>query len=289
MQKDKFLKILQFNMAHSKEIQADCSFFYDSIDYPQGRIIRDIRSQAEIIFQSKGYTLLVMPIKSVEIGALLLELNGGKYLILNTNKSRANNNFAVAHELYHVLLQPDNRGEIYLSDYEDNYEDNENELRANAFAGNILMPSDDFVMTAKKIQDNSKQIEIGDKPRFFDEFFTVLKLMSYYSTTYMSVVIRCFEKGIFDKENNELIELILASNSEERQRGLFSEVAKMNGKISIMEPTMEDNFEILYSQAQEVGKHDVELEITSDEDIRYRLKGMREAYAFVKGDSDANN
>lgn len=55
-------------------------------------------------------------------------------------------------------------------------------------------------------------------------------LMSYYQTTYMSVVIRCYELGIFDTQDSDLMEILLYNNSEEKQKKLFENIPMRNGE-----------------------------------------------------------
>lgn len=142
MDKEKLYKILQFNKSHNKEISAAKNIFYDCIGRQNPIVISDMQTLAQLIFDNKGYKFMRIPMKSKEIGAFQLRYNNSNYLVLNTSKSLANNNFAIAHELYHVLIQNNsvgNTGELYLN----NYDEIEEEQMANAFAGAIIMPIED--------------------------------------------------------------------------------------------------------------------------------------------------
>lgn len=105
MNKEKLYKILEFNKTHSKQIAYAKNIFYDFVGTQSSMIIRDMQTFAQMIFDNKEYKFMRIPMKSKEIGAFQLRLNNFNYLVLNTAKSLANNNFAIAHELYHVLIQ----------------------------------------------------------------------------------------------------------------------------------------------------------------------------------------
>jgi len=287
MNRERLLKILEFNKIHNKEISTAKSIFYDCIGRQNPVVISDMQTLAQMIFDSRGYNLLRIPMKSKEIGAFQLRLNNSNYLVLNTSKSLANNNFAIAHELYHVLIQEDtisgNRWELYM----DNYGDNEDEQMANAFAGIILMPEED-VRSVVALLTRKKGVidEITQEYPYLNELIKVFALMSYYKTTYMSVVIRCYELKIFEVNDKELMEYLLSHNSEEDQKILFREMPMRKGDVSIMEPTYEDDFLKTYKEAKAIGEKNVERGVLSKEDLEYRLKGMHNAYLYVKGESE---
>ena len=186
MNKEKLYKILEFNKTHSKQIAYAKNIFYDFVGTQSSMIIRDMQTFAQMIFDNKEYKFMRIPMKSKEIGAFQLRLNNFNYLVLNTAKSLANNNFAIAHELYHVLIQENpglgNAGELYLN----NYEDIEEEQMANAFAGAIIMPTED-VRQVVGLLKNTKKIpdELRQNFSYIQELITVFALMSYYQTTYL--------------------------------------------------------------------------------------------------------
>lgn len=286
MNKEKLYKILKFNQTHSKKISYAKNTFYDFVGTQNSMIIRDMQTFAQMIFDNKEYKFMRIPMKSKEIGAFQLRLNNSNYLVLNTAKSLANNNFAIAHELYHILIQenpgPGNAGELYLN----NYEDIEEEQMANAFAGAIIMPTED-VRQVVGLLKNTKKIpdELRQNFPYIQELITVFALMSYYQTTYMSVVVRCYELEIFDTQDSDLMETLLNNNSEEKQKKLFENIPMRKGNHSIMEPTYEDDFAQMYNEAEKLGQENVKRGILTEEDFRYRLEGLKKAYLSVKGEA----
>ncbi len=282
MDKKKLCKILEFNEKHGKEIANAKSAFYDCIGRQAPTVISDMQTLAQLIFDSKGYKFVRIPMKSKEIGAFQLRLNNANYLVLNTSKSRANNNFAIAHELYHVLIQNNsnfgNVGELYLN----NYDEIEEEQMANAFAGGIIMPAEDVRSVAGLLADKRGQSDeiLQQYPHIY-ELIVVFALMSYYQTTYMSVVIRCYELHIFDIHDVALMDMLLKNNSEEDQKKLFRDMPMRKGDASIMEPTYEDDFVKILKEAEAAGRRNVDRGILTEEDLAYRLKGLRDAYLYV--------
>lgn len=281
MDKEKLYKILEFNKSHSKEISTAKNIFYDSIGRQNPVVISDMQTLAQLIFDNRGYKFLRIPMKSKEIGAFQLRFNNSNYLVLNTSKSLANNNFAIAHELYHVLVQNNSTGntaDLYLN----NYDEIEEEQMANAFAGAVIMPTEDVKSVVGLLEKKRVPIEEEQKHPYIHELITVFALMSYYQTTYMSVVIRCYELDIFDTGDSLLMDILLQNNSEEKQKELFRNMPMRKGDVSIMEPTGEDDFEKLFDEAKKIGEKNVERGLITLEDLEYRLEGLRNAYLYVR-------
>ncbi len=281
MDKERLHKILSFNTRNDSKIRNACIGFYGSLNRQQAYVIPDIQALAKIVFEKSGFKFLHIPLNSKEIGAYQLRLNERNYLVLNTSKSLANNNFSLAHELYHLLIQ-ENTGEDKAEVYLNHYEDDENEMMANAFAGNILMPAADFVATASYLPKTFSKA-VGPKGEIIYAHSIVITLMDYYKTTYMSVVIRCFELNIFDIEDDFLVEDLLEFNSEDEQKNLFNKISKHFGKESIMEATYADDFKLLYDEAEEKANELEKKGLITAEDRELRLKGMRETYERIKG------
>lgn len=280
MEKSKLIKILEFNKGHNKEIHDACMQFYEIGCSRELSVISDIQALAKILLENRGYQFLHIPMKNKEIGAFQLKLNEDNYLVLNSSKSVANNNFAVAHELYHVLIQEQDKtdsAEVYM----DSYEDNVNEMMANSFAGNILMPQRDFMWTfemirngmARSCEENFEQIHVFD-------LVTIFGLMNYYKTTYMSVVIRGYELGLLDVKDESLMKFFLKLNDEEEQREYFGRLGKRFG-YSIMEPTHADDFQKLFEEAKEMGRKNLDRGAITKEDLEYRLEGLEKAYSAI--------
>jgi Zn-dependent peptidase ImmA (M78 family) len=220
-----------------------------------------------------------MPLKNKEIGAFLLKLNDSKYVVLNTSKSCANNNFALGHELYHTLIQQDdeyNSAEVYM----ENYDDNPVEMKANAFSGSIIMPKNDFILTSTLLNKLPSD-GVSNIHKYASDLLNILTLMNNYKTTYMSVVIRCYECGVFDKNDEEKMTFLLAQNDEKAIKKIFDKVSSRIPVSVQMEASYIDDFEMLYEEAKTEGQKSFELGWITEEDLKYRLDGLKSAYQQV--------
>ncbi|WP_026653759.1 ImmA/IrrE family metallo-endopeptidase [Butyrivibrio proteoclasticus] len=280
MEKEKFYKIIKFNDERTRDIKIATTSFYEMLGRDEAFVILDIQTVAKTLFMQKQYQLVHIPLASSEICAYQLRLNRKKYLVINTNKSLANNNFAVAHEIYHLLIDfhdSTDGDEVYL----DKYEEDETEMLANAFAGNVLMPREDFVLSATMLK-NTFDKAAKSNTEYEKIIALILGLMAYYKTTYMSIVIRLFEVGIFGVDNSKLVNYLLKNNDEESLQKIFDELAALVGASSIMKATKEDDFGVLLSEAEEKGREAKEKGLITDEDLEYRIEGMSKAYQRVK-------
>lgn len=279
MEREQLLNIIKFNEENSREIQLACNLFYEMMGRDSAVVLSDIQTISRVLFEKVGYKLVRLPLKSKEIGAFLLKLNDAKYVVLNTSKSCANNNFALGHELYHTLIQQDeeyNSAEIYM----ENYEENPIERKANAFSGSILMPKEDFIVTSKLVTEMNTD-DATKIHEYANDLMTILTLMNNYKTTYMSVLIRCYECGIFDIKDDRKLEFLLKHNKEHEIGEVFKLVSTHIPVSIQMEPSYIDDFQMLYEEAKQEGKHSLALGWITEEDLEYRLKGLESAYKEV--------
>lgn len=281
MEKEKLLHILDFNEKNASEIRNICQEFYQLIGRDKPGVISDVEALAKFVLNGKQYQFVHIPMKSKEIGAFHLFINGAKYIVINTSKSRANNNFALVHELYHALINSSSMAadvEVYLS----HYSDDENEMMANAFAGAILMPKEDFLTTASLLFKKADELEIQGKLKHLRELTSIYSLMQYYHTTYMSVVIRCYEFGFLKKSDDELMQFLLKNNDETIQREVCKRVSFKIGDSSVMEASYADDFSILYENAKTLGEKYCKMNYMDEEDLYFRLEGLQNAYLSVR-------
>ncbi len=105
--------------------------------------------------------------------------------------------------------------------------------------------------------------------------------MNYFKTTYMSVVVRCFETGKFDNRNDELISNLILNNNKNALAGLCSTYASYMGINTISEISYKDDFNIFLEDAQRKGLDNIQKGLLSKKDLEYRLEGMKKAYEEV--------
>ena len=120
-------------------IKLFCAFAGIEYDSEFLNFLQIVRSS----FRKKGYLVLELPFADDEIGALCYKGDGLGYVVINTSLPKANVNFAIAHEVYHVFF-----GESkFVSKVEfadDHLYEYEEEYAANLFAGMLLMPEVSF-------------------------------------------------------------------------------------------------------------------------------------------------
>lgn len=279
MDKVKLSYILQYNREHEADTYHVGQQFYYMLGKDHPVVIPEVQNFVEYILESNHTVFVHIPLASQEIGAFHICINQVNYVVLNTTKSKANNNFALMHELYHLLFQKD-RAQYNVDVYLNNYSDDEDEMAANAFAAAILMPREDFKKTADIIKERMTQ-RIDVIP-MLQELAIVYALMAYFSTTYMSVVIRCFELQVFDEKDAELLDYLLTQNDYNMQADVFRQVT---GKSHIMKSTYQDDFEEkLYNHAKESGKELARRALITEEDLQYRLDKLRSIYERVKAE-----
>ena len=279
MEREQLLNIIKFNEENSREIHLACNMFYEMMGRSSAVVISDIQTISRVLFENSGYKLIRLPLKNNEIGAFLLKLNDAKYVVLNTSKSCANNNFALGHELYHTLIQRDeeyNGAEVYM----ENYEENPIEKKANAFSGSILMPKEDFIVTSKLVMGANSE-DATKIHEYANDLMTILTLMNNYKTTYMSVLIRCYECGLFDVKDDRKMDFLLKHNREREISEVFKVVSTRIPVSIQMEPSYIDDFKLLYDEAKLEGEKSLSLGWITEEDLNYRLNGLEAAYHEV--------
>lgn len=109
--------------------------------------------------------------------SLINELSGSldivnKKIYLEKNHSQARKNFTIAHELGHYCLHQEVADKFEDKIFFRSSVTDEHELQANNFAGELLMPKDEFL----------KQIKAGTK--------TIQKLADYFNVSTLAVRVR---------------------------------------------------------------------------------------------------
>lgn len=159
----------------------------------------------------------------------------------NTSLPRVDINFAITHEIYHVLFG----SEEFVSRVEfvdDHYYEHKGEYAANLFAGMLLMPEVSFRRMYTKFKDESAGDEIG----------AIVRLMSYYQVPYMAVLIRCLELGLIE-ENAELDVLCNIDRAQVKQQ-----LTELWLDESIMEPSLRDDYIHIEALVGRFGKEFIE-------------------------------
>ena len=167
--------------------------------------------------------------KFSDFGAVFFDTGYSKYLLLNSNQPRCKMYFSFFHDIYHVLKGSTNyineRKEVHFND---NYLMDENECKANLFAAKILMPEHEFKYMYNLYKAN--KVNLVD---------TVLKLMNYFSSPFMAVLIRLFELNLIDSLEN-VVELLDFNDTV-----LKYKLNEIGISDEILQPTLNDEMEYI--------------------------------------------
>lgn len=126
--------IIEYSDANRGDMESKVKNFYSFIGMGSDKEVLNIMQIARPAFDRKGYLVFELPFADEELGALCYKGDALGYIVLNTSLPKVNVNFAICHELYHVLYQKSNfRTKVEFADEE--YSGKEEELAANLFAG----------------------------------------------------------------------------------------------------------------------------------------------------------
>ncbi|WP_026663149.1 ImmA/IrrE family metallo-endopeptidase [Butyrivibrio proteoclasticus] len=196
-------RIIDYSNNNKADIASDIQRFYAICDIDRNSDLLNLLQIARRILFEKGFLVFELPFADDEIGAMCYRGDGVGYVVLNTSLPVINYNFALAHEIYHVLFQQDHHV-TKIEFATENYYEHDEEYAANLFAGMLIMPENSFIRMFYKYKAES-QDSIRD---------VFIKLMAYYKAPYTAVVIRSIElelcgwkqlsKGILDHSKDQL-------------------------------------------------------------------------------------
>lgn len=262
---ERLRKIIEFSDCNQSEIDAQIRQFYVFAGMNRDKDMLNIMQIVRTSFEKKGCLVLEIPFADQEIGALCYKGDALGYVVLNTSLPKINVNFALCHELFHVLYQR-NEAKTKVEFAKDHYYEDKEEFAANVFAGMLLMPEESFSFMYKKFREDSD----GDRKD------TLLRLMNYYQAPYMAVLIRCLELRLLE-EGTVLQELLEVDASEIRER--FVELWLDE---SILNATKRDDFLHIEAVVKRFGTEYVQEEYLNERTLKKVLQNMRQLYAEIK-------
>ena len=193
----KLKKIIEFSDKSRARIQEKVNHFYAIAGFPQNQEMRNIIQIVSEVVVEQGYLVLELPFADREIGAMCYKGDKLGYIILNTSLPKVSVNFALCHEMYHILEEKITR-KVKLEFANEHYYEYEEENEANLFAGMLMMPETGFKFMYRKFKEEpNSNVES-----------VIAKLMSYYQAPYMAVLIRCLELDVEEFDVPKLLEEI---------------------------------------------------------------------------------
>lgn len=263
MQIDKLRSIIAFNKQHQKEIEDLANFI--GLDNDINTDIIDIRNVLREVCEKQSIELFEIPIQDKKLGAVFFVQDQIKYILLNSNVPKVNLNFAIAHELYHIYVENSaqnyNAGDVFVIN---EYQDNENEMLANAFAAELLMP----------------KAQINYIYNFFSKdyqtFEVIIKLMNYFSTPYISVLIKLLEIGKL--KDYALSELLNKSESD------ILEASIMYGlDVDLLKPSQKDDSKMIIKKLKDNGNQLIEKGLISQIQLKRIIDKVEKTLKKLSG------
>ncbi|MBU5485744.1 ImmA/IrrE family metallo-endopeptidase [Clostridium sp. MSJ-11] len=225
------------------------------------KIMKEIGKKLDVL-------IFEIPMKDSEFGAVYLDTTYSKYLLLNSNQPRSKMYFSFCHDLYHIIKgTPDyinERREVYFNH---EYTGDENECKANLFAANLLMPEYEFKKMYELYNNDSE-----------DTLYTIIKLMNYFNSPYVAVLLRLFELNIFGNDDlkglNNFLELEM--NDVEK---LFDELWIDK---EILTPTLKDEMGHIFNIIKKEGEYLLKKQLISEYDFKNIQKNIELFYNEIK-------
>ncbi|MCD8021517.1 MAG: ImmA/IrrE family metallo-endopeptidase [Lachnospiraceae bacterium] len=264
---ERLRKIVQYSNQYGKAVEWKVRDFYARIGMNSGREVLNAMQIVSSYLQQQGFLVIELPYKDEELGALTYKGDGMNYILLNSSLPRVNLNFAICHEVYHILYQESGfRSKLELAG--DHYYDREHEYSANLFAGMFLMPEENFTLMFTKFIRESKG----------DQLDTIVRLMSYYQVPFMSALVRCCE---LDLPELDIITEDFLQTGEDLIRSRFSRLWLDD---SILDASGKDDYPRVEALVNQVGEKYVSEGYFNERTMKKVLQNMRGLYLAIKGE-----
>ena len=272
MNASKFEDIIKHNIDNKEEVMACVDKFYGLLGMDSGSQIMDLPQVIGSLFSSNNFFAIQLPMKDQELGALCFKGNYGVgYIFINSSLPQYNVNFALCHEVCHVCINKDidyNTAELYENA---SYLGNRSERIANQFAGIVLMPERHIRRMYEKFAS-----EVNQKDEISPKAVVICKLMSYFKSPYMAVLIRLRELNLIN-DSDALLNLLPITH-EDVQR-IYE---KYWLDTTALRPTFRDDYPRLKDLVKTVGAENLEAEVMYEADLNEGLKNLDELYHQIK-------
>ena len=263
----RFKKILEYSECNKRVISEKIQDFYERIGVGESKELRNVLQLARPLFQKQGYIIVEVPFKDEEIGAVCYNGDGLGYALVNSSCPEVNVNFALCHEIYHLLYQEESFKklvELYMNEH---YYEHEEELAANLFAGMLLMPEESFCFMFHKFAREEKA-----------PISVLALLMSYFEVPYMAALVRCYELKLL--ESGEVLSRLMHVSREDIQ----SEFTKLWLDERILEATKKDDYHRLERFVRYTGLMYQEEGYLNNAALDKAIGNMRKIYGKIKGE-----
>lgn len=264
---ERLREIIEYGNTHSDQVLQEMDSFSQQVDFNKFHGVRDLLQIVRPVLQEMKYRVIELPLQDTEIGAFIYRGDAISYLVLNTSIPVVNANFALCHELYHVFFpaqENENKAQVEF-DYFENREENQ----ANLFAGNVLMPTDEFKAMFKKFYTQYSENILN----------TIVSLMNYFRAPFMAVLIRSCQLGIYPE--NSINEEFFSYDVNKIQN-IFDELWFDS---SILKPSNNDDSERLKNLVKKEGECYIEKGYINQRTLKIVLENIDTLISTIKRNS----
>ena len=145
--------------------------------------------------------LIRTPFENLNLAGFIGYKYNAFIIVTNTNHTLGSERFTIAHEIFHLLnnrvLIKEN---MVIGEVENTEPSSPNEIMANAFAAELLMPKNDIMSYVNRLTANGSGI--------LDES-TIIKLQQVYGVGYLAITKRLVEVGIITQDKEQVLNQIV--------------------------------------------------------------------------------
>lgn len=269
MKFDKFQSIIEFNRKNQDKMADIVRDFYFQMGMNYEKELLNIMMIVRPVFRKKDYMVLEIPFKDKEIGAICYKGDGSGYIILNSAIAKVNENFVLAHEIFHVVYQEKLSGkkiELYMNEHYFEYEE---EMNANLFASILLMPAPNFTDMFNKFKHEQNEED--------SDITVFCKLMSYFEVPYMAVLIRAYELQLLP--DGMILESLLKTDEERVKQ----EFLRLWLNDTILYPAKRNDYVKFENLIKKVGEDYIKEEILDKDTVDKALNNINSIYREIRG------
>lgn len=262
---NRFKKIIKKGREYEDEVDITVEEFYKTVNFNINgnttKLMKEIAERLDLF-------MIEIPMKDSDFGAVFLDSGYSKYLLLNSNQSRCKMYFSFFHDIYHVLKGSTNyineRREVHFNN---DYLMDDNECKANLFAAKLLMPKHEFKNMYELYKSSNLSLED-----------ITLKLMNYFNSPFIAVLIRLFELDLIDSME-EVIEFLDMS-----EENLKEKLNKIGISDEILKPTLNDEMEYIFELLKTNGTKLIEANLLDEYRYKNIINRLEKFYKEIKLD-----
>ncbi len=145
-----------------------------------------------------GVLTVYRPLSDKAYGLSLKSPGNDRFMLVNSNNSRARQHFTIAHELYHLYYDKNPRPHLCSDEIKD-----DEEFNADLFASSLLMPESGILLMLNGENLKKNQITLAQ----------VIKLEQYFGVSRYSLLLRLKKLGFINETRLRELQIIPVKTS----------------------------------------------------------------------------